>query len=334
MKHFITQSLTILLLLLGSSSRAIAQEQQSEQDENQSINKTLQKIIFSGFGDFLTKIDNDDSKQVFEIGQAELSFEYPFSDKTNLSLAIAYNGESFEIGAFFYEHLIQKENSQNSYSFIIGQFDVPFGIDWQVYPSIDRNLISSPLIVSETHDGWNDLGVNVNFENNIFSGSIYTINGFTHECSNIDNNLIISENNYAIGSQITFKIKENLSIGGSIAYIDDKNNLYDMNLYGTDFLWSHKNLSLKAEYIRHANTNGSDKNFHDDGYYLQSKYDFSKFYIVNRISSYRHINEEIIYQYSSGAGITIQENVIARAEWHHETKDNKNELFLQLAFGY
>lgn len=323
----------ILLIHIINNQLITAQELENEQQTIQTNKSTIQKVEFSGFGDFLTIIEHDDSHQIFEIGQAELDIEFPYSESSLLSLAISYDDSKFTLGSFYYEYSFTKKNSAVAYTLGIGQFDVPFGIDWEVYPSIDRNLITSPLIVSETHDSWNDLGIYFNFENKVIKSTIFTINGFSHECVDKNNIQIVTESNYAVGSRVAFIMIENLEIGGSIAYVDDKQNLHNLNLYGVDMSWSLKNLSLKAEYIQHI-VNNNSKNLEDSGYYIQSKYDLHNLYLVSRISSHKHIDADYAYQYSSGIGITIQKNVIVRTELQRDSENNSSSLFMQLAVRY
>jgi hypothetical protein len=125
-------------------------------------NSTLQ---ISGFGDLLATFQDENRGETFNIGQAEIDLESELIDKFSMVLAIAYDEDSFTIGVFTVDYNIWQADEFSPFILGIenitiggGRFDVPFGIDYHVYPSIDRKLVSSPLVVEYTHNSWNDVG--------------------------------------------------------------------------------------------------------------------------------------------------------------------------------
>ena len=74
-----------------------------------------------------------------------------------MRVAIAYNDDEskFELGAAILDLHLFSSNGDNHLkglqithsSLQVGLFDVPFGIDYKSYASVDRKLISAPRVV-------------------------------------------------------------------------------------------------------------------------------------------------------------------------------------------
>ena len=116
---------------------------------------TFAQLEFSGFADILlvTPLSEDQSNTEIQYGQFELDLSASIRSGINFEGAIAYNPETgnFEAGAGFIEIILKGEagihTARGKYfdhiGLSIGQFDVPFGIDWQHIASPDRRLVSS-----------------------------------------------------------------------------------------------------------------------------------------------------------------------------------------------
>ncbi|NQU06180.1 MAG: hypothetical protein HQ568_08820, partial [Calditrichaeota bacterium] len=120
---------------------------------------TLPGVDISGFCNLLY----DDDTNGTGFGQLEIDLEAEVAENIVIASAICYDAESeaFGSGALVIDfHLFGSEGSHfrpaqnvDHSGIIVGQFDVPFGIDLNYYPSIDRKLVSGPLVVGNTHDG-------------------------------------------------------------------------------------------------------------------------------------------------------------------------------------
>jgi len=156
--------MVLALPLFGSTKDTTFTETTSIKNSEITIGETTTLQIY-GFGDLLANFQKENDGETFNIGQAEVDLESDLTDKFSMALAIAYDEGNFTIGAFTADYNIWSASETTPSLWGIenvtiggGQFDVPFGIDYHVYPSIDHKLVSTPLVVESTHDSWNDLG--------------------------------------------------------------------------------------------------------------------------------------------------------------------------------
>jgi hypothetical protein len=158
--------LTVVVAPVHSEDTSTTVPSQSQITETAADESTALRIF--GFGDLLATFRDETDGRTFDVGQAEVDMEGELTDRLAMSLAIAYDEGSFGIGALTVDYSAWFADESRPPMLGIenvtvggGQFDVPFGIDYHVYPSIDRKLVSSPLIVENTHDSWNDYGAYV-----------------------------------------------------------------------------------------------------------------------------------------------------------------------------
>ena len=295
------------------------------------------EIEITGFMDFISAYSNSQAdKTNLNLGQAELDLTKVLSNSKSVALAIAYNAEEskFELGMATLDLQVS-----NYTTFSIGQFDVPFGVDYKTYASVDRKLITAPRVVEFTHEGWNDIGAQIYVENKSGNFSAYIVNGFessaeiSEQVFNIATSLfeeqIIEVNttpSNAIGGRLGINLLSQLEIGSSIALGLNADNKDEMLLTGFDIQLQYQNLSLKGEYISHS-LNRSINKEENHGYYLQSLYDFQKFYITSRYGSFQPDGVEWIGQLSIGGGIPLLEGSELRFESIlHESSENNRTM--------
>jgi len=286
-------ALTFAILLTAGSSEA----------------ETSNGIEISGFGDILFNIsENNGTGNKFKLGQVELDIRAAAHENISIEVAIAYGEESFELGAFLVDfHVFGTEGKHfrpahgiKHSGIIAGQFDVPFGIDWKVYPSIDRKLISSPLAVNNTHDSWNDLGIQLYIEKQWLNGIVYAVNGFSF---------------------------------ASLIAEEDKRN---MILAGADAQFNYADFSVKGEYIAHKFDIPAGGNLSNNGFYIKGMYDFGSFYSIARYGAFYpdEPNTDDITRFSAGAGWIISDNCELRFEYQDNSGGTDNTGLLQLAIGF
>ena len=228
-------------------------------------------LEISGFFDVVSNYDaaalnNSD----FSLGQAEVDLEKSVADGVDAAIAIAYDNESaiFGLGAATVDlHLFGREGSHfwksrgiEHSGIIAGQFDVPFGIDWEVYPSIDRKLISAPLVVENTHGGWNDFGFQFYLASGYFNFVGYAVNGFesmaTIQTLNLSTGLWEEEEidttpDDAYGGRFGLKPAPFAEFGTSFAVGLNKSRKQEMSIWGVDAEFDMGNALFKGEYIYH-----------------------------------------------------------------------------------
>ncbi len=192
------------------------------------------QVELSGFADFqLVQPMVENSNPSFQNGQFEVGLSAGVTSSINFEGAIAYNPDTggFEAGAAFIEATL---NDKRGLGLVMGQFDVPFGLDWQHIAAPDRRLITSPLLNEKSVNGWNDFGVNLYGE---FLGTTITtfvVNG--------------ASDGFAGGGRFGFPILDVLEIGASIfAQTSENNSGSRPRVLGGDFQTATGPFSTRTE---------------------------------------------------------------------------------------
>ncbi len=104
-------------------------------------------LEITGFFDFVSSYEGTRFEEgSYHLGEAEIGFAKEISHSIAVEAAVAYNSHDgvFELGAAVVEaHLFGEERDDaplwnlNAGGLVLGQFDVPFGIDLNYYPAID-----------------------------------------------------------------------------------------------------------------------------------------------------------------------------------------------------
>jgi len=296
----------------------------------------------SGFGDVVLTINDNESDDFgFNIGQLEVDFAAELKPHIQAEIAIAYDGEdSFEIGAFIIDfHLLgsdeealwhyHKSRRVKHSGVMVGQFDVPFGIDWMVYPSIDRQLVSIPQAVEFTHNEWNDIGVNGYLQTEKINAAFYIVNGFEYDADPL------LKAGSAVGGRFGVTPNEQLEIGGSMALLSIEDSNIDMTMLGVDAQFSNGDFTGKGELIAHMVESPAGNDITNFGYYIQGLYDFGPLYGVARIGMFS-LDEPASddnFRLSLGGGRSLAENCWLRLEFQVNSEED-NAGFVQMAVGF
>jgi len=304
------------------------------------INESTALQIF-GFGDLLATFQNESDGNTFDVGQAEVDIESELTDRFSMALAIAYDEGVFAIGAFATDYSLWSAGETSPAVLGVenvtiggGQYDVPFGIDYHVYPSIDRKLVSCPLVVENTHDGWNDYGAYASAEAAWGNAVIFIANGFSHEGIDPEGEDLETHNDLAIGGRLGLSPLKSFELGGSVASIQGLDDSHDMLLAGADIQFSVEDFELKGEYIAHKFNAKEGDDFTNDGYYVQGLYNIGSWYLVGRYGEFCPDQKNAdIARFSGGIGHSINEIIECRMEYQ-ANKASENAAVFQVAFGF
>lgn len=304
------------------------------------------ELEITGFGDiYFVSYQDAALGNDFSVGEMEVDLETNIADKTVLEAAIAYDSEtgSFGLGAFTLDyHFWDQEgghfnpvNGIDHSGFIAGLFDVPFGVDWNVYPSIDRKLVSAPLTVESTHDGWNDYGVQFYVDNQRVNGVVFGTNGFSYEWTDELGDPVEIEMKFAAGGRLGINVTEQLELGGSYGSFFNEDSKLDMDLTGADIIFNLNNFSAKGEYISHRIAAAATDGVTNSGYYIQGLYDFSGYYLVARYDAFKFDGAvEETTRMSIGAGWVITEGSELKFEYQVNSGDRDDVSYLQIVAGF
>ncbi len=306
-------------------------------------------LEISGFFDVVGNYQTSaDDKTSFGLGQAELDLENQIADNVAASVAIAYNNTTggFELGEATLEiSLFEDENNTiTSASVSAGQFDIPFGIDYNVYASIDRKLVSPPLVIDFTHEGWNDFGVQFNMNWQYGNFVAYGVNGFesSYLISDAAHALAMSlsigdEVNTtpanAFGTRVGLTPVSDLEVGGSLAFGINQSNKSEMLMFGGDLQYAIADFCFKGEYIQHS-LNRSIEEEKNKGYYFQALYNINQVFLTGRYGAFQPDGADWVDRYTIGAGYAIADAIELRFETTINKDSDNNTNILQLVGGF
>lgn len=307
-------------------------------------------------------------KNNFQIGQLAVDLSSKLSDRVNAAMEIAYAfDEQVDINEAFVDWNVFRWNGQPrsnsmgtvSVGFKAGQFNVPFGLDWRTYKSINRPLVSIPTVIANTHRGWNDLGVEMHGKLTWANWSAFAVNGFgTSSTLRLpDRPLPISLTagagdaasddvvpTEAYGARFGLVMNDHIEFGTSFAAGYTDNNAQDERLFGFDITGKAENLELKAEFINHQRNRvgGKESVF---GYYAQGRYNFGeRWFGVVRQDAF-NADGTVVYPMnvamtstllstSAGCGYRVGPNAQFRVEYQLAEGSNNDTVYLQTAVGF
>ncbi|MCK5126104.1 MAG: hypothetical protein KAR42_07595 [candidate division Zixibacteria bacterium] len=320
----------------GTSIHANENEPTTFSLENKAV------ITVSGFGDFITTIQEHTDEDIIEIGQAEIDLGSELSNRLSIALGIAYDTDKFTIGNFTIDYVLLPDSERaNSYwgirTFTIGggQFDIPFGIGWQKYASTDRQLISSPLVVVQSHDEWNDIGGYANLDMSCGNITVFISNGFDFEQNSFEGDEVVTASDLAVGGRLGIKPVSFLTLGASYADLIDRTGRKSMDMIGGDLSFSFSRIEISAEYILHRFTDSVFGVFDHDGYYLQASYNLDRFSLTSRFDRFDSSDQtnENHRRVCSGFAAALGANVEFRTEYQINHNDN-NAALIQVVVAF
>jgi hypothetical protein len=285
------------------------------------------KLKWSGFFDIQHNIYKDSSKNDgFRWGQFELGLSTALSDKVSIEGAIAHDYSNNKFGLVC--GLLKIQTLDNC-EIAFGQFDVPLGIDYNFYPSINRPLVSSPLLSEKMHTGWNDLGARISINHSNLNGVFYLVNGQTPTATKAQ----------SIGGRLGFTAQD-YETGLSFANDTSQSDMF----WGVDFTYNGNNLNIISEYMLVNNASANKAS----SYYIQTKYDLGKYFILGRYGQYKEVNNydrdgdnyDALARISLGAGYKVDSNTELRFEYQLNSEDgnfskkSNDAIFLQSVVGF
>jgi hypothetical protein len=283
-------------------------------------------LALSGFFDLQCsgKDISNNMQRGMDYGQFEVVLSMLFHDYVKAEGAIAFRNGFFELGSGFVNFMLvnnlNKKNflSVSNLGMMIGQFDIPFGIDYKCTPSPDRYLVTPPLVYNKNITFWNDLGINLYGSGNFWNFNVFTINGIN--------------SGYTAGGRIGIKFFNNLEIGGSYTRDFNEKDKLESRLSGFDLQIESGALKIKGEYIStkglldgKITETGTEKHA---GYYIQTMIDIQHLLDIPAFAVFRYgrwkplsdfggkeIDNNTQNRFTLGLGYKIVNNVEIRSQY-------------------
>ncbi len=286
----------------------------------------------------------------FMINQFELDVSYAHESHFSVGTAIAYNNETenMELAMAFVHYSFdggpgkhpRREEAYDHSALLIGKFDMPFGLDYLSYASIDRPTVTQPLVVEKTIAGWNDIGIDFHTFSGNFKFDVWAVNGF--------------DEGIGLGGNIRYTFFSFLELG--VSHSSDFVEFEERNdwLNGVDLQFTHGNFNLKSEYIWMKGVYEGERdtlltNDKNHGVYFQLVTELEEWTSLPMFLTLRYGSWNSEYdrdedgtddcqnRYTAAVGYRLDENISVRAEVvsnQIDKGDRENQGFLQLVVGF
>lgn len=294
----------------------------------------LLPVELTAFGDFRYR-SSTDSADDFEVGSVELDVVLDISEHVKVSTAFAYDPEAdvVRIAAFTVDgnlvgdgprHHIRSSVIETS-GVLFGKFDVPFGIAYLEYPSIENRLVRVPGVVSAVHGLWNDMGVQAYMIASKFNLIAFWLNGVVFPQANPE---LSYHPKQALGGRVGLRPWEWIELGSSGAWTITDTGRQDV--YGADLRLKFPAFELKNEYLARRDPGNTTL---QHGFYTQALGRWGPAFVLGRYESL--LEGSGTTERTLGVGLGVE--VIARAEVrvvHFTELDGQpRSLFVQFAGG-
>lgn len=279
----------------------------------------------------------------FRLGQAELDFSACLSANSCACVAVAYDPvtQTFGLGAATVEFLLAGRGSDCRHhyekwqrsGFVVGQFDIPFGIDWLVYPSVDRRTITAPDAIAATHGGWNALGVGGFIEADRYTVRAWLANGLdcAYTCGEgADTATVALATESSVGARLSLLPTMGLECGVSAAAFSAVAADQSMMMVGVDVQATRGPWAVKAELISHHLDFGAPGDFTNRGWYAQGTREFTGWYLFSRYDNLDVGLSDLpaIESVSGGLGLGVAAEAELRLEYRAALNDVQPDLWL------
>ncbi len=327
--------LTIAALVLAMSIASTGRTDTQNVQEGPALSSP--EISIYGFGDVVVDARDERSDRTVQLGQVEFGFDAAVAENTSLSLAVALEDDTFVPSVLTIQHDWEVIGPFSYLSVGGGRFDVPFGIDWQVYSSIDRVTITEPLAVVEIHDAWNSLGAYATAHLGPARATVFSVNQVTgHPGEDPSEEQTEWEDAFVIGGRVAVEPINSVTTGVSFAHADPRSIDHIQFMVGADFEWSAPYFRVRGEYLHQEIFYPVGADLTRRGFYLENQLFVDRYHAVVRIGDLGEHGPFSTYvsELTAALGVNLQESVILRGEYRTDFEFDRSEPRFQLVAGF
>jgi len=249
-----------------------------EENSNSSLNENKGPEI-SGFFSTTAQTTNG-TNQPFHVGVVELDLDR-ILHKGDFAASIALDWfpygttPSVQLGAAFVDFHLYDERipvrgrifQDPGFHLQVGQFDLPFGSDYQYFAVTDRFTITPPMTttriqqsgVNSSNGGFNSPGIRTYGKWQDITYAAYVVNS-------------IFSNGMAVGGRLGYSVTTPFQLHSrsdlplvdfGVSYIEDMDHVEQTTdrLYALDFSFNYQNFRLNSEFVQHySNRHRNDGN--------------------------------------------------------------------------
>jgi hypothetical protein len=314
-------------------------------------NPAAPPLEISGYMDasYQHSIRQSDPTQT-QIGQVELDVGRELGGHSRVDLALVQGDGQIEIGwaTIAYDWLGGADQDRDGFwqhvASTVGLMDVPFGLDYEVYSSIDRRSVTQPSVVPYTFDSWSDIGALGTFGSRLGVLDVYAVKGFDSRVwtgeEAVNEDVAADDEHWAIcspaisaGARWNMPLNAHVETGLSAAHGWLANQRTAMDLLGAHARFTWSTLALKAEAIQHVHGETLQQEI-ARGAYAEAVESLGRFYGVARYDYVEIEGTPEVRACSVGAGVHLLEHIQLRSEyrWHVDTPER--QLLMQVAAGF
>jgi hypothetical protein len=222
-------------------------------------------LEITGFFDFTVQdmdfgTDGMERDRPFDFGAFELDLEYSYGDHYAVSTALVWDdGATPELAVGIVDYHLFDDDvpvrgrifDEPGFHVQVGRFDIPYGVDYQYFASVDRPNVSAPLTTERIQaGGYNSDGIRLYGTWKSFDYTAYAVNS------------LYEEDGVAVGGRFAFFPTRNpyrLHHFGSsrfaelgISYLRDMDKEFDKHsvVYGIDFTLNYNMFTLVTEWMK------------------------------------------------------------------------------------
>jgi len=287
------------------------------------------ELEVSGFVDVLTQGQQGENT-TFGMGAFEIDFASEFSPKVSFEGAVVVEGDEVGLGQTLVDFKLLNEDKLGLQA---GLLDMPFGIDYQVFATPDRKLVTPPLVTELMMDGgWGDIGVNFYGSVARLNYNLYIVNGMGEDGGVPVNQLTDNNSAKTAGGRIGVSPVKDLELGFSYARGPYLNGTAEeaLSRIGGDIQFAYERLQIKGEFVKGEEEVSSDPDREHEGCYLQLLGQATeKVYGVARYGYWKPKGSDRITRITIGLGYDLIENISLRSEYqiNGETPSVDDNLF-------
>jgi hypothetical protein len=268
----------------------------------------LLPLEFSAFGDFYYQFARPGPDD-FHVGSAEVDAALELTPFVTVSNAIAFSGDEdeFALPAFVIDCGLAGEGERYPFQsklltksgVTFGRFNVPFGISYLEYPSVENPFVSPPRAVLATHAAWNDIGVQGYAVGRYFTALGYVVNGPDHPVSPTAR----APSRTAAGGRLSGKLDERFEGGGSAAWVVAREGVVTF-FAGADLSATWGPLDVRGEYLlRHERVEGLPELTH--GAYGRAVLTLGPAFLMGRYDTVLFDDETAERLFAAGFGLEL-----------------------------